>query len=502
MNEDERLKSLYSLKILDTNSDETFDKITRLLKTALKVPIVLISLVDKNRQWFKTCIGLDVKETSREVSFCSDAIKYDNLYIVTDASLDPKYCNNALVLENPKIRFYAGKPICGPFNQKIGTICVIDRNPRNLNQDQLELIEICANLVESEIKKYHLEKQIQAIEGSQFVIVFSMDGIIKSANQKYLDLMEYEITEVQEKHHRMLVPNPEDEQYVSFWRELKKGNVQSGEYKRMTKKGKEVWLQGIYTPILDMNGIPIKVIKYAIDITTQKQQRIEIERYCRQLEHNEEKMNSVSAVISHDLINSLSPIVTLSQILLNYTTIDAYIKRNMEIIHQSANDALVLSRDLLDAYKLDLNKLKINKEFVKVSHLLKRYNGTSNIKIEYLNVTSEDLVFVDRMRVEQVISNLVVNAEDFADSILITVKKHSDYIHFSVQDNGIGIPKEKRNLLFQEFAENIHENVKRRKARTGLGLFICKRLIELHGGSIWLDENTTVGACFCFTLPN
>lgn len=156
-----RLNYLYDLEILDTDFDINFDKITKLLEIYFNVPIVLLSLVDSDRQWFKSCIGLNIRETPREVSFCSDAIKNKNfIYIVNDTLNHPLYNNNVLVIGDPKIRFYAGKPIC--YNDyALGTICIIDKKPRNLNQNDLLFLEICGKLVETEINKINYIKKLK-----------------------------------------------------------------------------------------------------------------------------------------------------------------------------------------------------------------------------------------------------------------------------------------------------------------------------------------------------
>jgi signal transduction histidine kinase len=209
-------------------------------------------------------------------------------------------------------------------------------------------------------------------------------------------------------------------------------------------------------------------------------------------------MQNISAIISHDLVNSLSPIISITELLL-YDSKDANYIEDLEMIHQSGCNALTLSRDLLDAYKLDLKKLELVKKNTKISQLLGGHCDKDNITIENLVESRE--VCVDRQRIEQIICNLVLNAQDFGTKITIRAEPIEGAIKISVQDNGIGIPKEKRHILFRQFGENIHVDVKRRKPRTGLGLFICKELVELHGGKIWLDEEYCDGAKFCFTIP-
>ena len=129
-----RLEALAALLILDTSPEERFDRIVRFSAAHFDVPISLISLVDSHRQWFKARVGLSVPETPREVSFCAHAIESEEIFIVRDALRDERFVSNALVTGDPFIRFYAGAPISTPSGARIGTLCIIDRRPRELSR--------------------------------------------------------------------------------------------------------------------------------------------------------------------------------------------------------------------------------------------------------------------------------------------------------------------------------------------------------------------------------
>ncbi len=146
-----RLQSLRSLNILDTPAEERFDRVTRMARRMFGVPIVLVSLVDDRRQWFKSRIGLDVAETSRDVSFCGHAINGTGAFVVSDARDDVRFADNPLVLSDPQIRFYAGYPLSAADGSKIGTLCLIDRVPRQLDDQDIEVLRDLASLVEDEL---------------------------------------------------------------------------------------------------------------------------------------------------------------------------------------------------------------------------------------------------------------------------------------------------------------------------------------------------------------
>jgi len=151
-NEKERLETLRALKILDSAPEERYDRLTRLAQRLFNVPIVLISLVDKDRQWFKSKQGLEgANETSRDISFCAHAINGNDVMVVNDAFNDNRFSDNPYVTGDPNVRFYAGYPIEAPNHTKMGTLCLIDRKPRSLNGIELELLQNLGRLVENEM---------------------------------------------------------------------------------------------------------------------------------------------------------------------------------------------------------------------------------------------------------------------------------------------------------------------------------------------------------------
>ena len=158
-NEDRRLSTLKSLKLLDTEPEERFDRLTRLAKRMFDVPIAVVSLVDENRQWFKSCIGTSMEETARDVSFCTHAILDNDVFLVPDATQDPDFADNPLVTGEPNIRFYAGCPLAASNGDYIGALCVIDHQPRNFNEQDIQALRDLAAMVESELAAVELATQ-------------------------------------------------------------------------------------------------------------------------------------------------------------------------------------------------------------------------------------------------------------------------------------------------------------------------------------------------------
>jgi diguanylate cyclase (GGDEF)-like protein len=151
-----RIDTLRALNILDTSPEERFDRLTRLAKRLFGVPIALVSLVDTDRQWFKSCVGLDATETSRDVSFCGHAILSDDILLVPDALMDARFRDNPLVTGQPNIRFYAGCPLTVANGSRLGTLCIIDRDPREFDDQDRELLADLARMAEQELTAVQL----------------------------------------------------------------------------------------------------------------------------------------------------------------------------------------------------------------------------------------------------------------------------------------------------------------------------------------------------------
>jgi len=161
-NEAKRLKVLWQYEVLDTVPEEVFDDLTELAAQICEAPIALISLVDEKRQWFKSRIGTTVNETSRDISFCAHAITQSDLFIVPDALRDERFARSPLVTSDPKIRFYAGAPLITPDGHALGTLCVIDKVPRELRPEQKQALHVLARHVVSQLELRRRSRELGA----------------------------------------------------------------------------------------------------------------------------------------------------------------------------------------------------------------------------------------------------------------------------------------------------------------------------------------------------
>lgn len=193
--EADRLRTLRSYKILDTKPEERFDELTQLAAIICGAPISLITLIDGDRQWFKSKVGLELAETPRAHAFCTHAIMQPQMFEVEDATKDQRFANNPLVTGDPHIRFYAGSPLATSDGHLLGTMCVLDREPRTLSAQQKTALEILGRQV---IANMELRSNLRELEaalaardaaaGPSGEAAAGLDEIIETLNGAVSDL--------------------------------------------------------------------------------------------------------------------------------------------------------------------------------------------------------------------------------------------------------------------------------------------------------------------------
>lgn len=184
-----RLERLKLYHVLDTASERAFDELAELAASICETPISLISLVDEDRQWFKAHVGLDARETPRDVSFCAHAIHSDQVLMVPDATQDPRFAENPLVRSEPNIRLYAGAPLIVDTGQRLGTLCVIDREPRALTDRQIESLQILGRAVVTQLELRRARLDFEALSRALPVCAWCRN--VRTAEGNWLSPQEY-----------------------------------------------------------------------------------------------------------------------------------------------------------------------------------------------------------------------------------------------------------------------------------------------------------------------
>lgn len=190
--EEKRIKALKSYDLLDSKSEVEFDRITKLASLICETPISLISLIDEDRQWFKSKIGVSVEQTSRDIAFCNYAIQQNEIYEVFDASVDDRFKDNPLVVNEPYIKFYSGQPLIDPNGCVLGTLCVIDKEPKKLSASQKEALKLLADdvidiIVSRKAKEEHKHFGKLFVLSNDLICIAGTDGYFKKVNPAFED---------------------------------------------------------------------------------------------------------------------------------------------------------------------------------------------------------------------------------------------------------------------------------------------------------------------------
>jgi diguanylate cyclase (GGDEF)-like protein len=194
-----RVEALREYGILDTEPEESFDRVTRLVARVLDVPIALVSFVDLDRQWFKSCVGLDATQTSRDVAFCTHAIMSDEVFVVPNALADERFRDNPLVTGEPNVRAYAGAPLLTSHGFRLGTVCAIDRRPREFTRSQLDSLRDLAAMVVDELELRRMARdrklfeRITTLSPSAIYILDTLHQRVTWASRAANELLGYEL---------------------------------------------------------------------------------------------------------------------------------------------------------------------------------------------------------------------------------------------------------------------------------------------------------------------
>lgn len=293
--EQDRLEALFKYNILDTCPEEEFDNITRLVAHVCETPIALISLIDENRQWVKSAFGFEPQEIPRQVSFCNHAISEVELFEIQDTTKNPIFNENPFVTKAPKIRYYAGHPLTTPEGHNIGTLCVVDKEPKKLSEDQKLALATLAthvmSILELRYKNQKLEERIEdltakalekitlelesykiALDETSGVLISDTKGKILFVNDETCRMSKYTREELIGKDSTIFDSDFHNTQFFStLWATIASGKIWKNEIKNISKDGTYYWTDTTIVPFLDESNSPKKFVSIKKDITKQKQ---------------------------------------------------------------------------------------------------------------------------------------------------------------------------------------------------------------------------------------
>ncbi len=344
VNEKERLAALERYKILDTLPEQEYDDLTQLAADICGTPIALISLVDENRQWFKSRVGIDAPETPRNISFCGHTIAEGKILNIPDATLDSRFADNPLVVNDPKIRFYAGVPLRTPDDYLLGTLCVIDRQPKNLTAKQIEQLEALGRLVISRLELRRSQEAscllVSVVESSDDAIITkTLDGTITSWNTAAQRIFGYSAQEVIGQSIEILIPPDKIQEERELLARIAQGErVDHLETIRVKKDGEPVNVSITASPVSDATGKITHISKIARDITRRQKSTALLAEVTRLQKAILDSANF--SIISTDLEGIILSFNAGAEKMLGYTAPEVIGKTDPGIFHEPSEVAL------------------------------------------------------------------------------------------------------------------------------------------------------------------
>ena len=517
-NESERLLALRELNILDTAAEKNFDDITLLASQICDTPISYISLLDKDRQWFKSSKGLSITETNRDISFCSHTIHQSDIMIVPDVLMDDRFVDNPKVTGDPFIRFYAGVPLLTEGGFKVGTLCIADHIPRDLTAQQIFALEVLARQVESNISlRAKISAQELAEEKYRSIISNMKLGLlevdreekIQFANQSFIEMSGYGLNELLGKKSSDIFLQGESSRLMknkNFSR--MKGRSDAYEIEIRDKKGDIRWWLISGAPRLDNSGDLAGSIGIHLDITNQKLLEIELIGAKELAEESTRSKETFLANMSHEIRTPMNAIIGMSAQLAK-TNLDNTQQFYLETIHSASDNLLVIINDILDFSKIDAGKLQLERIGFGPMELLNRALRVLSHRAEEKGLSLNNVFFDpaispvlmgDPYRLNQVLINLISNAIKFTEKGNVDISCDvlndsllSQTIQITVKDTGIGMEANFLDCLFEKFSQE-DASVTRQHGGTGLGMSICKDLINLMGGEIQVKSKKGIGS--------
>ncbi len=558
----ERLAALRGYAVLDTGHESDFDDLVALAAAVCQVPIAAISLVDSDRQWFKSRIDLDVEQTPRAIAFCDHAIRRPaELMVVPDTHADPRFAANPLVSGAPYARFYAGAPLVTPEGHALGTLAVLDRVPRELSAAQRRALLTLSHQVMSQLELRRQARELTAtlarrdadlkalrtlqdtlaereqrlarvtaqVPGVVYQYCLRPDGTsyFGYASEGMRDIYRVAPEDVREDATPVFATiHPDDLQHVATTIQASAAALSVWDCEYRVRFGDDVrWLHGRSVPERLPDG-STQWHGFISDVSERVAAQAELTRHRDHLEKLvEERTHELIAArdaaeqanrakgeflssMSHELRTPMNAILGFSQLLELDRGLSPRAAGYVHEILRAGHHLLTLINEVLDLARIESGRMSLSPEALPLADLVQEAVTLVRPLARQRDVTLDAdalpglVVRADRLRLKQVLLNLLSNAVKYnraGGSVQVRAQVRDMFtVRIGVVDTGIGIAAQHLPRLFQPFSRIDGHHGE----GTGIGLSICERLVRLMGGQIGVQSQPGVGSEFWVDLPS
>ncbi|WP_236696131.1 ATP-binding protein [Rhodopirellula islandica] len=533
-----RLKALRSLSLVDSPADESFDRITRLAARLLRCPASVVTLIEEDRQFFKSCVGLPeplatLRGSPLSHSFCKLTVRAGERFLIEDARVDPRVESHPAIKEYGIVS-YAGFPIRTRSGEVLGTLCVVDVVPREWTEDELETLRELSASVESEIELIAaaererdqarmFQTMIQASPLS--VIVIDCDGRVKLWNDASEAIFGWTSAEVL-GYPLPIIPDRRLDECQRIRDAVGDGSVfrcvdtycAKGEDADGQKRTVHVNVSAVSLHRYD--GHSDQILLIIDDVSQSHENTLERERLFRELKNEkallsemDERKNRFLALLAHELRNPLTPIGNAVDLLRFAAKDPGQVNEISTVLENQVRQLVRLIDDLMDVSRITRGRIDLQRETVSIHEVVANScraveslcNEMGHQLIRRADPEEALHVHGDDVRLTQVVTNLLNNACKYTPPngrIEVSCGRSNGQVEITVKDNGVGIPPEHRRAIFEMFTQ-VEGTLKDSRGGLGIGLTLVKQLVELHGGEVLLmdSDETSSGSEFRIHLP-
>lgn len=529
-----RVEALRQYGLLDTKPESFLDGITTLAAHVAKAPIATISVFDQERQLFKSSHGIEATEGPATLAICHCVVVGEEPLVIPNTQDDNRFKENVYVCGPPHVRSYAGVPLWSPGGIVLGSLCVIDKRPRDYTAEQVQMLRLLAEQVvhQMELRRTtaDLEEQKESLQRSNDVsrrlaavvessndaiATMNRSGFLTSWNRAAEDLFGYKSHEILGEHVSILIPFRFVKRSLYILDRLADGEpINHFEAKRVHANGKEIDVSIAMSPLLDAESKLVGFSKIVRDITERKKAEGELAQAKIKAQQASVAKTQFLANVSHEIRTPMHGLLGMTDVLLG-TDLTSEQRDGLEIVKASTLDLKSLIDELLDFSKIESGKVELQDAPYSISAIargaVKLFAQSAlqkNIDL-VVQISPEVPKYVhgDPNRIRQILNNLVSNAVKFTDEgkvqIELQVEVSEDLerrLRIEVIDTGIGLPPGSSKSVFEPFTQ-ADGSITREYGGTGLGLAICKQLVTLLEGQIGVQSEEGIGSTFWFCIP-